>query len=42
MEDQGEQSPQTLVVNNVSFNRSENKTIGALLSEFWIQIADLK
>ena len=42
MEDQGEQSPQTFLVNNFSFNREKNKTIGVLSSEFWIQIADLK
>ena len=42
MEDQGERSPQTFLVNNFSFqfNRGENKTMGALSSEFWIQIAD--
>ena len=33
MEDQGEWSPQTFLGNNFSsFNRDENKTIGALLS----------
>ena len=33
MEDQGERSPQTFLGNNFSsFNRDENKTIGALLS----------
>ena len=43
MEDQRERSPQTFLVNNFpSFNRDENKTINALSSEFWIQIADLK
>ena len=33
MEDQGERSPQTFLGNNFSsFNRDENKTIGALSS----------
>ena len=33
MEDQGERSPQTFLGNNSSsFNRDENKTIGALSS----------
>ena len=33
MEDQGERSPQIFLGNNFSsFNRDENKTIGALLS----------
>ena len=35
MEDQGEQSPQTILMNNFpSFNRGENKTIGVLSSDF--------
>ena len=34
MEDQGEQSPHTFLVNNFpSFNHGENKTIGALSSD---------
>ena len=38
MEDQGERSPQTFLVNNFSFSQppTENKAIGAL------QMADLK
>ena len=35
MEDQGERSPQTFLVNNFpSLNRDENKAIGALSREF--------
>ena len=35
MEDQGERSPQTFLVNNFPcFNRGENKTIGVLSNEF--------
>ena len=42
-EDQGERSPQTFLVDNFSLlNRGENKAIGVLSSEFWIQVADLK
>ena len=43
LKDQCEQSPQAFLVNSFSsFNCGENKTIGALSSEFCIQIADLK
>ena len=42
MEDQGDRNPQTFHVNNFSLSRDENKAIGALSREFWIQIADLK
>ena len=45
MEDQGEQSPQTFLVkyfSNLQINLNENMTIGALPSEFWILITDLK
>ena len=35
MDDQGEQSPQTFLVNNFpSFNHGENRMIGALSSDF--------